>query len=84
MVSLYIKNPATAELAREVARLLGTTKTAAVHEALLHRKGVLDADREAGIHERMRAWRAAHPLGMPSGLEADKAFYDSLNDEDED
>lgn len=83
MASLYIKNPDTAELASEIATLLGTTKTAAVHDALVHRKRALDAEQRGDIHERMRAWRAAHPLGKPTGLKADKAFYDSLNDEDE-
>lgn len=80
MASLYIKNPETADLAQEVANLLGTTKTAAVHDALLQRKRALNAS----IHDRLRAWRAAHPLGEPTGLEADKAFYDSLYDEGED
>lgn len=84
MASLYIKNADTADLAREVAALLGTSKTAAVHDALEHRKRALQAERNVGIHERLEMWRAAHPLGEPSGVEADKAFYDSLNDEDED
>jgi antitoxin VapB len=84
MASLYIKNAETAELAEEVAALLGTTKTAAVHEALLARKQTLERERRGSIHERMEAWRAAHPLGEPTGLEADKAFYDSLNDEEDD
>lgn len=84
MASLYIKNAETAELAEEVAALLGTTKTAAVHEALLARKQTLERERRGSIHERMKAWRAAHPLGEPTGLEADKAFYDSLNDEEDD
>lgn len=84
MASLYIKNAETAELAEEVAALLGTTKTAAVHEALLARKQTLERERRGSIHDRMKAWRAAHPLGEPTGLEADKAFYDSLNDEEDD
>lgn len=84
MASLYIKNADTADLAREVAVLLGTSKTAAVHDALVHRKRALQAERSGSIHDRLAMWRAAHPLGEPSGLEADKAFYDSLNDEDED
>ena len=84
MASLYIKNAGTADLAKEVACLLGTSKTAAVHDALLHRKRDLEAHRAADIHDRLRAWRAAHPLGESTGLEADKAFYDSLDDEDED
>ena len=84
MASLYIKNNDTANLAREVALLLGTSKTAAVHDALEHRKRALQAERSMSIHDRLKVWRAAHPLGEPTGLEADKAFYDSLNDEDAD
>jgi len=87
MASLYIKNADTADLAREVAELLGTSKTAAVHDALLHRKRELEQARPAPavpLRERMQAWRKAHPLGRPTGLVADKAFYDSLNDEDDD
>jgi antitoxin VapB len=84
MASLYIKNHDTADLAREVATLLGTSKTAAVHDALEHRKRALQAERGLDIHARLAAWRAKHPLGEPTGLEADKAFYDSLNDEDDD
>ncbi len=84
MASLYIKNPETADLAQEVAGLLGMTKTAAVHDALLHRKRELDAARSACIHDRMQAWRATHPMGQPTGFQADKTFYDSLNDEEDD
>ncbi|MEH3157798.1 MAG: type II toxin-antitoxin system VapB family antitoxin [Sphingomonas taxi] len=84
MASLYIKNPDTADLAQEVANLLGTNKTAAVHDALLRRKHELDTARRLDIHARLEAWRKAHPLGEPTGLVADKAFYDSLNDEDDD
>jgi antitoxin VapB len=84
MASLYIKNHDTADLAREVAALLGTSKTAAVHDALEHRKRALQAERSGSIHDRLEAWRTAHPLGAPTGLDADKAFYDSLNDEEED
>lgn len=84
MASLYIKNNVTADLAREVAILLGTSKTAAVHDALMHRKRALEAEQGASIHDRLKAWRLKHPLGEPTGLEADKAFYDSLNDEEDD
>ena len=84
MASLYIKNQDTADLARELAALLGTSKTAAVHDALEHRKRALQAELGHDIHDRLKAWRTEHPLGAPTGLEADKAFYDSLSDEDED
>ena len=87
MASLYIKDADTAELPPDVAELLGTSKTAAVHDALLHRKRELEQARPAPavpLRERIEAWRKAHPLGRPTGLVADKAFYDSLNDEDDD
>jgi len=84
MASLYIKNGDTADLAREVADLLGTSKTAAVHDALLHRKRALERVQAGSIHDRMEAWREAHPLGRATGQVADKAFYDALNDEDTD
>lgn len=83
MASLYIKNTDTADLAHELARMLGTTKTAAVHDALVHRKRALEA-KSGTMHDRLAAWRAAHPLGTSTGLEADKAFYDDLNGEDGD
>ena len=56
MASLYIKNADTADLAREVAGLLGTSKTAAVHDALLHRKRMLETEKRASIHDRFAAW----------------------------
>jgi antitoxin VapB len=83
VASLYIKNEDTADLAREVAELLGTTKTAAVHDALLKLRAELAMARQEPIHDRLARWRREHPLGEPTGLEADKAFYDSLNDEED-
>lgn len=84
MASLYIKNEQTADLAGEVAALMGTSKTAAVHDALLRRRRELQVERALSITEQLEQWRRDHPLGEPTGLEADKAFYDSLNDEDDD
>lgn len=84
MASLYIKNSDTADLAEEVAAMLGTSKTAAVHDALLKLRGELAKRTQPTIHERMEQWRRDHPLGEPTGLEADKAFYDSLYEDDDD
>ena len=85
MASLYIKDSETAELATELAARLGVTKTEVVRDLLRKRKAELaPEDRALSLRERLRAWRAAHPLGEPTGLKADKAFYDSLNDEDDD
>ena len=85
MASLYIKDSETAELATELAARLGVTKTEIVRDLLRKRKAEL-APKEPSLsmRERLRAWREAHPLGESTGLEADKAFYDSLNDEDDD
>lgn len=85
MGSLYIRDPATAERATRVADRLGITKTEAVRRGLT----MLEETAAAPVpvsdaYRRLRAWQAAHPLGEPTGLEADKAFYDSLNDEDDD
>jgi len=82
MASLYVKDDETNALATRLARRRGISKTAAVKQALEHE---LARDTAAlPMRERLRIWRAEHPLGEPTGLKADKAFYDSLNDEDDD
>ena len=82
MASLYVKDDEANDLAGRLAARRGISKTAAVKLAL---KRELDRDEVVvPLRERMAAWRKAHPLGEPTGLKADKAFYDSLNDEDED
>jgi antitoxin VapB len=84
MASLYIKDSETAELATELAARLGVTKTELVRDLLRRRKAELAPESPASsMRERLRAWREAHPLGEATGLEADKAFYDSLNDEED-
>ena len=83
MASLFIKNPDTADLAGEVAAMLGTTKTQAVHDALLRRRRELQgAGRADALRARLDAWRAAHPLPPPTGRRSDKAFFDAMWDED--
>ena len=85
MASLYIKDSETAELASELASRLGVTKTEIVRDLLRRRKAELEpASPVSSLRERLRAWRNAHPLGEPTGFVVDKAFYDSLNDEDDD
>jgi antitoxin VapB len=42
----------------------------------------LDRAREGKpLRERIREWRAANPLPSPTGLQADKAFFDDLSGE---
>lgn len=81
MASLYIKDAATAERVTRVAARLGTTKTAALNRAIdalevdLGRPDVSDA------RALLRDWQRRHPIGRSTGLEVDKAFYDSLYDD---
>ena len=84
MASLYIKKAETAELAREVAQLLGTSKTEAVHDALLRRKRELaKVVREPTVHEIVEEFRRTSPLRFDSDVVIDKAFWDSLYEDDE-
>ena len=89
MASLYIKDSDTAERVARVAKRAGMTKTALVRdmaiarEAEMDRAGVGSIPKRSGREILRGIWRK-HPLGEPSGLEADKAFYDSLNDEEAD
>lgn len=82
MASLYVKDEEANDLAARLAARRGISKTAAVKLAL---RRELDRDEVVvPLRDRMAAWRKAHPLGEPTGLKADKAFYDSLQGEDED
>lgn len=87
MASLFIKDPETAELAADLAKQLGTTKTQVVRRGLTELKERVTkttAPKRKPMAEWMREYREKHPLPPPTGLKADKAFYDSLNDEDGD
>ncbi len=85
MASLFIKDPEANDLAIKVASLQGKTKTQAVKDAL--REVAERLEPKLSERPNMTDWiieyRKKHPL-RPSGLKADKAFYDSLNDEGED
>jgi antitoxin VapB len=84
MASLYIKDSETADLAQQVASRLGTTKTDAVRRAL---RSLVPQETSSTHSTSTVQWlldyRAAHPLPDRERMKADKAFYDSLNDEDD-
>ena len=85
MASLFIKKPETNCLAQEVAEMLGTTKTEAVHDALLRRRNELAGRSRADeFREKLDAWRVANPLPPATGRLADKAFFDEMWGEDPD
>ncbi|KQM28740.1 MULTISPECIES: type II toxin-antitoxin system VapB family antitoxin [unclassified Sphingomonas] len=84
MASLYIKDPETAAAVARVAKRLGTSKTQAVRDAIRRVEDDLDkATPRQDLREWMREYRAKHPLPPPTGLQADKAFYDWLSGEED-
>ena len=87
MASLFIKDPETAAMVARVAERSGVTKTALVRELVSAREAELDrreVSTPTSTYERLQRFWREYPLGEPTGLEADKAFYDSLNDEEDD
>ncbi len=79
MASLFIKDSETAALATELAAKLGKTKTEVVRDLLRERKAELaKPEPQDDIIAKLNAWRAANPLPPPTGLKADKAFFDEM------
>ena len=79
--TLTLDDPEIARLASELARDRSVSVSEAVRLALAEA-----AERERVVQKRLAAMREvrAKVMQRPStGLEADKAFYDSLNDEED-
>jgi antitoxin VapB len=85
MASLYIKDSETAELAARIARRMQTTKTEAVRNALRKVEAELGPapDKQSTV-EWLIEFRRKNPLPPPTGLKADKAFYDEMWGEEAD
>jgi len=76
---LYIKNDDTARLVDKLAKLQGVSKQDAVRLAV-----TAELERIAEsvpLRDRFARLRAAHPLPSPTGVAADKAFFDELSGE---
>ncbi len=74
---LYIRDDATAALVAELAKQRGLTKQDAVRMAVT---AELNREKDAKpLRDRIKAWRDANPLPPPTGLKADKAFFDDLS-----
>ncbi len=74
---LTIKDDRTAELVARLASERGLSKQDAVKLAVTEE---LNRTREAlPLRERLRLWRQANPLPPPTGLVADKTFFDELS-----
>jgi antitoxin VapB len=76
---LNIRSREVDALAERLAKRLGTTKTEAVRRALANE--IERAEPPAELVERVRPIQERIAAWPKSGLEADKAFYDSLYEE---
>ncbi len=84
MASLFIKDSDVAALAAEIAELRGVTKTAAVKEAIRKERDTLrQPAHKPDFVEWIEQYRRKHPLPPPTGLKADKAFFDWLSGEED-
>jgi antitoxin VapB len=76
---LYIKDDTTADLVAQLAKIRGLTKQDAVRLAV---QAELDrAQKAIPLRARVQALRTAHPLPPPTGITADKDFFDDLSGE---
>jgi antitoxin VapB len=80
MASLYIKDEETAALVARVAKRSGLTKTALVRELAIAREAELNrGEQHMSAREKLEKFWREHPLPPPTGLKADKAFFDELS-----
>jgi antitoxin VapB len=77
MASLYIKDADTNALAEALAAKRGLTKTAAVKLALENELSRDQPPRLTAREKLLKFWEE-NPLPPPTGLKADKAFFDEL------
>lgn len=82
MGALYVKDEETSRLAKELAEQRGLTQTAAVKLALVNELARNEPERS--LHEIVDELRRTSTLRFDPTIVIDKAFYDSLNDEDDD
>jgi antitoxin VapB len=77
-MAFYVRNPATDQAIRRLAKLEGKTLTDTIREAVVNETGRERArfplrDRIAAIQDDVAA------LARPGGKPADKAFFDDLS-----
>ncbi len=82
MGALYVKDHETFRMAEELADKRGLTKAAAVKLALANELAK-DQPRRS-VSEIVEELRRTSTLKFDPNVVIDKAFYDSLNDEDND
>lgn len=78
-MAFTIDDPETGAAVRRLARMKGTGLAEAVREACEHEYERVRA--ETPLIERLKRIQDEYAKYPKTGLKADKAFYDSLNDE---
>ena len=78
-MAIYIRDEATDTAVRELARIKGTGLTEAIREAV--EKEIRNTREQTPFMERIKALQDEYASRPLTGEEADKAFYDSLNDD---
>ncbi len=78
-MAFHVRDPETDRLVRELAAEEGLGLTEAVKLAV--REKLEAKKRKPSLMERIRPLQEEFARYPKTGLEADKAFYDSLNDE---
>jgi antitoxin VapB len=76
-MTFYIKDPATDKAVRRLAKIKGKTLTETIREAVENEYRELKAKRP--LRERIKPIQDRLAAFPPTGLEADKAFYDELS-----
>lgn len=84
-MALHIRDPETDAAVRKLARRTGLTMTEAVRVAVEEKLAALEPaapDRRRPLLDRIADLQARIAAYPETGLLADKAFYDSLSDEE--
>lgn len=81
MASLFIKDHETAERVTRMAQQLGTSKTEVVRRAMMALEQKTSTWPKRDLLKWIEDYRHEYPLPPPTGLKADKAFFDQLWDE---
>ncbi|HWD59287.1 MAG TPA: type II toxin-antitoxin system VapB family antitoxin [Stellaceae bacterium] len=82
-MAFHVRDEETDVAVRRLAKRKGKTLTATIREACQHEYESAyggESDFMKAVREAQDAFRK---LGKPTGLKADKAFYDELSGEDE-
>jgi antitoxin VapB len=82
MSALYVKDAEAEQMAKALAERRGLTKTAAVKLALVNELARDEPKRS--VHEIAAEFRRTSKFKYDPSVMIDKAFWDSLNDEEDD